>query len=82
MRLAVDFGLFPVEKRAQIDRLAMEVQPGHVQCTTRSDINPEERDKLRAKRIREQFASFPILDFNNIQWMPTPQRKSDNGTDE
>ncbi len=82
MRLAVDFGLFPVEKRAQIDRLAMEVQPGHVQCTTRSDINPEERDKLRAKRIREQFASFPILDFNNIKWMPTPQRKSDNGTDE
>ena len=82
MRLGVDIGLLPEEKRAHIDRMTMDVQPGHVQCTANSDIEPEERDKLRANRIREQFASFPELDFSNIQWKPTPQQDKDNGTNE
>ncbi len=76
MRLAVDFGMWPAENRALIDRLAMEVQPGHVQCTAHSDIAPEERDRIRATRIREQFASFPDLDFSNIQLMPNPNQKN------
>ena len=82
MRLAVDIGMLPVEKRAQIDRVMMEVQPGHVQCTANADIAPEERDQLRAVRIREQFASFPTLDFSNIHLMPTPNPENKNGTDE
>lgn len=82
MRLAVDIGLLPQENRAQIDRLTMDVQPGHVQCTNNADIEPEERDKLRANRIREQFASFPELDFNNIQWRPIPRQDTENGTNE
>ncbi|HSH09259.1 MAG TPA: protein arginine kinase, partial [Oceanipulchritudo sp.] len=82
MRLAVDFSMWPAEKRAQIDRLAMEVQPGHVQCMANADIAPEERDELRATRLREQFASFPTLDLSTIQPMPNPNPKNHDGTNE
>jgi protein arginine kinase len=82
MRLAVDIGMLPDEKRAQIDRLTMEVQPGHVQCTIKADIEPEERDHMRAGRMREQFASFPALDFSNIHWKPNPNLKDNDGTHE
>lgn len=82
MRLAVDIGMLPQEKRAQIDRLTMEVQPGHVQCTANSNIEPEQRDEMRATRIREQFASFPTLDFSNIHWKPNLNPKDNDGTHE
>lgn len=82
MRLAVDIGMLPAEKRARIDRLTMEVQPGHVQCTANADIEPEQRDEMRATRIREQFASFPTLDFSNIHWKPNLNPKDNDGTHE
>ena len=82
LRLGVDIGMLPEEKRGQIDRMTMEVQPGHVQCTENADIEPEERDKLRSSRLREQFATFPELDFNNIQWIPNPQTDTEHGTNE
>lgn len=82
MRLAVDIGMLPAEFRARIDRLTMDIQPGHVQCTARTDIDPGERDRLRATRIREQFASFPDLDFNSIQWEPNPPPDTTHGTNE
>lgn len=82
MRLAVDLGMLPGEKRAHIDRLTMEVQPGHVQCSANADIEPDRRDQLRATRIREQFASFPTLDFNRIQLKPNPKNKNTDGTNE
>lgn len=82
MRLSVDIGILPAEKRGQIDRLMMEVQPGHVQCTANADIDPPERDQIRAARIREQFATFPTLDFSNIHLMPNPNPDKQHGTDE
>lgn len=82
IRLGVDVGLLPEEKRAQIDRLTMEVQPGHVQCTVNADVDPEQRDEIRSARIREQFASFPELDFNNVEWKPIRQKDTENGTNE
>lgn len=82
MRLAVDFGMMGNEYRAQIDRLTMEVQPGHVQCSANADIDPEARDEIRATRIREQFASFPTLDFSSIQLKPNPNQEEQDGTHE
>jgi protein arginine kinase len=82
MRLAVDIGILPQEKRSQIDRVMMEVQPGHVQCTANADIEPAERDHIRAARIREQFASFPTLDFSNMTLLPNPNPGKQDGTDE
>lgn len=82
MRLAVDLGMLPGFLRAQIDRLQMEVQPGHVQYTTNADIEPGLRDEIRATRIREQFASFPTLDFSSLQSMPNPKGDKPHGTNE
>lgn len=82
MRLAVDFGMLPNELRAQIDRLTMEIQPGHVQCSANADIDPEVRDEVRAARIREQFATFPTLDFNKLNLKPNPNQENQDGTNE
>jgi len=75
LRLAVDLGMLPEEKRAQCDRLTIEVQPGHVQCAANADIDPEERDHLRASKIREQIADFPTLNFNMSGPPPTTKEK-------
>jgi protein arginine kinase len=82
MRLAVDLDMMPDEFRAQIDRLTMEVQPGHVQCSANADIDPDLRDEIRATRIREQFASFPTLDFSKIHLKPNPNQEDHDGTHE
>lgn len=83
MRFAVDMGMFPGECRARIDRMMMEIQPGHVQCITDRDIEPEQRDEIRAEKMREQFASFPALSFNRIEPQPNREIKEENhGTDE
>lgn len=82
MRLAVDIGMLAGEFRARIDRMMMDIQPGHVQCAANADIEAARRDEVRASRIREQFASFPTLDFNSVQTSPTPKRKKHDGTDE
>ncbi len=82
IRLAVDLGMLPSQKRAEVDRLSMEIQPGHVQFTANSDVDPNERDYMRAMRIREQFASFPNLDFSNIQLRPNSEEENQDGTDE
>ncbi|MGC9451206.1 MAG: ATP--guanido phosphotransferase [Oceanipulchritudo sp.] len=82
MRLAIDIGLLPVDQRSQIDRMMMEIQPGHVQCTANADIEPSQRDQMRAARIREQFASFPTLSFSNLHLMPNPNPRDQDGTDE
>lgn len=82
MRLAVDLGMLPVEWRARIDRLLMDVQPGHVQCSAKADVDPDLRDQLRASRMREQFASFPTLDLSRIRQLPNPNQENHDGTDE
>lgn len=66
MRLAVDLGLLPDDYRTQVDRLFIETQPGHIQYTAHAEIEPQERDQVRATRIREHFAGLPALDFNGL----------------
>ena len=58
MRLGVDLGLFPEEKRSQVDRLFIETQPGHLQYAQKGIIEPEKRDLLRASCLRSEFANF------------------------
>ena len=41
IRLAVDFGMLPEENRADVDRLVIECQPGHVQYAAQEGIEPE-----------------------------------------
>lgn len=82
MRLAVDLQFLPKMQRCQIDRLMMEVQPGHVQYTSKGDIEPVERDRLRATRIREQFAKVRSLSMSSRIAKPKPKREDQHGTNE
>jgi protein arginine kinase len=61
LRLGVDLELLPVSYRAFIDRLLMEVQPGHVQYGAGAEIDPLQRDLLRAQHVREQLTQMPGL---------------------
>ena len=67
MRLAVDFQILPEEKRAVIDRLFIECQPGHVQYAAQSGIDSDLRDSARAHKLREEFKQFPPLDFDKVK---------------
>ncbi|MFP4281420.1 MAG: protein arginine kinase [Opitutales bacterium] len=64
MRLAVDLGILPSGHRAQVDRLLMETQPGHIQYSARHEIEPDERDHARANRMRLEYAKVPALNFD------------------
>lgn len=75
MRLAADLEFLPQCKRAFIDRLMMEVQPGHVQYTAHNDIAPQERDRLRAERLREQFAKLGPLNMPVSIHMPNQEKE-------
>ena len=66
MRLAVDISLLPEDKRTLIDRAFIESQPGHVQFAARKEIDPDKRDKFRARFLREHFTDLPPLDYNNL----------------
>jgi protein arginine kinase len=66
IRLAVDFGMLPEENRADVDRLVIECQPGHVQYAAQEGIEPEARDIARADKLREEFNSLPALAFDKL----------------
>lgn len=65
VRLGIDLHIFPDESRCVIDRLFIEAQPGHIQHTSKHDLESAERDTLRARKLREEFATFVRPDFNN-----------------
>jgi protein-arginine kinase len=53
--------MIPSSWRATIDRLLIETQPAHLQHKAGKEIGPSERDALRAKIMREEFALMPTL---------------------
>lgn len=63
LRLGIDLGVFPEESRAVIDRLFIEAQPGHIQNTVQHDLESNQRDILRAVRLRMEFATFAKPNF-------------------
>ena len=59
VRLGVDLGYFPEDHRVCVDRLFIQAQPGHIHHRAgRSEIDSDERDRLRAKQLRSEFAKF------------------------
>ena len=59
VRLGVDLGYFPSENRRVVDRLFIEAQPGHVHYASgRDKLQSEERDVLRATRMRSEFSNI------------------------
>ena len=63
LRLGIDLGVFPEDGRAVIDRLFIEAQPGHIQRSAQHDLESNQRDILRAERLRGEFAQFTKPNF-------------------
>ncbi len=63
MRLAIDMKLLPEVHRQLIDRMMIEIQPGHIQYTLKKTVEQTERDHERARLLREQFSDLPALEF-------------------
>src|SRR6201995_5452407 len=63
MKLGVDLGAFPEDRRLPIDELFIETQPAHLQKTSQQKLNAEERDFLRAEIIRDRLKNFPKPDM-------------------
>ncbi|MBK1857916.1 protein arginine kinase [Cerasicoccus arenae] len=66
IRLAVDCGLLPVEQRAQVDRLFLECQPGHIQFAAKENIDSDGRDTARARMLRKETGDMPSLNFDKL----------------
>jgi protein arginine kinase len=63
LRLGVDLGVFPDESRCAIDRLFIEAQPGHILHLSKLELESNQRDALRAERLRAEFAAFNKPNF-------------------
>ena len=63
LRLGIDLGVFPDDSRCIIDRLFIEAQPGHIQSTSKQDLDSNQRDILRAEKLRMEFAAFAKPNF-------------------
>ncbi len=70
IKLGVDLGAFPEERRFSIDELFIETQPAHLQKTSQQKLNAEERDHLRAQIIRERLKLFPRPDISKMAREP------------
>jgi protein arginine kinase len=66
IKLGVDLGAFPEDKRLPIDELFIDTQPAHLQKGSQQKLNAEERDNLRAQIIRERLKLFPKPDIGKM----------------
>ena len=66
IRLAIDFGSLAEQSRGLVDRLFIECQPGHIQFNANKEIEPNQRDVLRASYMREAFAKIPEPSFDHF----------------
>jgi protein arginine kinase len=73
IKLGVDLGAFPEDRRLPIDELFIDTQPAHLQKSSQQKLNAEERDHLRAQIIRERLKVFPKPDISKLA------RESGNG---
>jgi protein arginine kinase len=77
VKLGIDLGTFPEDKRLPIDELFIETQPAHLQKSTQQKLNAEERDHLRAEIIRERLKTFPKPDMSRVAREPAPPGNSE-----
>ena len=70
MKLGVDLGAFPEDRRLPVDELFIETQPAHLQKTSQQKLNAEERDFLRAQIIRDRLKLFPKPDMGKVAREP------------
>jgi len=66
IKLGVDLGAFPEDRRLPIDELFIDTQPAHLQKSSQQKLNAEERDHLRAQIIRDRLKVFPKPDISKL----------------
>ncbi|MFL6516014.1 MAG: protein arginine kinase [Chthoniobacterales bacterium] len=66
IKLGVDLGAFPEDRRLPIDELFIDTQPAHLQKSSQQKLTAEERDHLRAQIIRERLKVFPKPDISKL----------------
>src|SRR5450432_4632100 len=76
MKLGIDLGAFPEDRRLPVDELFIDTQPAHLQKTSQQKLNAEERDFLRAQIIRDRLKLFPKPDMGKVARAPDTQPPS------
>ena len=66
MRLAIDLGLIKETYRPLVDKLFIDIQPGHIQAASKDTMGSDARDSLRAQHLRESFAAIPSIRFDGL----------------
>jgi protein arginine kinase len=82
IKLGVDLGAFPEDRRLPIDELFIETQPAHLQKGSQQKLNAEERDFLRAQIIRDRLKLFPKPDISKVARGSTDGNGSELKADE
>jgi protein arginine kinase len=66
VKLGVDLGVFPEDKRLAVDELFIDTQPAHLQRSSQQKLSAEERDHLRAQIIRTRLKVLPKPDISKL----------------
>jgi protein arginine kinase len=66
VKLGVDLGVFPEDKRLAVDELFIDTQPAHLQRSSQQKLSAEERDHLRARIIRTRLKVLPKPDISKL----------------
>src|ERR1700758_1381944 len=66
VKLGIDLGAFPEDKRLAIDELFIDTQPAHLQRSSQQKLSAEERDHLRAQIIRTRLKVLPKPDISKL----------------
>ena len=82
IKLGVDLGAFPEDRRLPIDELFIDTQPAHLQKGSQQKLNAEERDHLRAEIIRERLKLFPKPDISKLARESSDQAASEPSNNE
>jgi len=69
IRLGADLGYFEEGTMQRCDSLMMEIQPAHLQIFAGKELEPEQRDLIRAEIIRDQLQSLQAPANSNIDKM-------------
>src|SRR5262245_46058916 len=66
IKLGIDLGAFPEDKRLPVDELFIDTQPAHLQRESQQKLSAEERDHLRAQIIRTRLKVLPKPDISKL----------------
>lgn len=66
LRLGVDLGILASVERRSVDELLLLTQPGHLQKLEQRSLKPKERDRFRARLVRERLTGRAEGEDNRI----------------